>query len=119
MIKFSVIEKTQRGINKADVDESAPETVMISADASARIRPDVAAPVLSELCHRIQNENALQLRAFRLILLTTNLNQATNFWERDLGVPQVGVSNQTEGVRQWARIYRGAALKSPLDQSLS
>lgn len=112
MIKLSVIENAQRGINKADVDGSPPETVMISADASARIRPDVAAPALSELCQRIQNENALQLRAFRLILFTANLNEATNFWERELGLPQVGVSNQAEGVAVGKNLSWGSTEES-------
>jgi len=56
MIKFSVIENAQRRINKMDVDGSAPETVMISAMHRPRIRPDGAAPVISELCQRIQDE---------------------------------------------------------------
>jgi len=94
-----------------DVDGSAPETVMISADAS-RIRPDVAAPVISELCHRIRDENALQLRAFRLILLTANLNEATNFWERELGLPEVGVSNQAEGVAVGKNLSWGSTEES-------
>ena len=98
MISFSVIGDGQLGISRATVDDSAPETVMIGADASARIRPDVAAPAISVLCQRIQNENELQLRALRLILLTANLGQASNFWEQELGIPQVGVSNQAEGV---------------------
>jgi hypothetical protein len=112
MSKFLVIEDAQRGINKADVDGSASETVMVSADASARIRPDVAAPVIWELCQRIQNENELQLRAFRLILLTGNLNEAANFWERELGLPQVGVSNQTEGVAVGKNLSWGSTEQS-------
>jgi hypothetical protein len=112
MIKFSVIENAQRRINKMDVDGSAPETVMISADAPARIRPDVAAPVISELCQRIQDENTLQLRPFRLILLSANLNEATNFWEQELGLPQVGVSNQAEGVAVGRNLSWGSTEES-------
>jgi len=85
---------------------------MVSADGSSRILPEVAAPVLSQLCQRIQNENSLQLRAFRLILMTAKLSEASNFWERELGQPQVGVSNQAEGVAVGKNLSWGTSEES-------
>jgi hypothetical protein len=111
-MEFSVIEGTQHAVSKADIDASAPESVIVGADASARVQLPEAAPVLSQLCQRIQNENTLQLSSFRLILVTRNLAEAASLWEQALGLPPMGVSNQPEGVAVAKKISWGGTQES-------
>src|ERR1035441_7821844 len=111
-MKFSAIEATQRAISKSDIDASLPESVIISADVSVRVQLAAATPVLSQLCQRIQNENTLQLSSFRLILMAGNLAEAVSPWEQALGRPQMGVSNQPEGVAVAKKITWGCTQES-------
>jgi hypothetical protein len=70
----------------------------ISFHSSARCsEPAVVAKSLLGLVQRVQTEHALLLDPLRLILVTANLGEAVNFWNRELGLPESGVSNQAEG----------------------
>ena len=93
------IERTAREIDKAQIDTAPPGAMTISIHSSARC-PDPAAVAESLLClvHRVQSEHDLLLIPLRLILVTGNLGEAVSSWQRALGLPEAGVSKQTEGV---------------------
>jgi hypothetical protein len=87
-----------REIDKTDVDQCPLGSLMIRADTSNRLRLDVAGQPLLQLCQRIQNEHDLCLNPLRLFLLTADLAETASRWQRALGMPEAGVSNQPEGV---------------------
>jgi hypothetical protein len=59
--------------------------------------PQAIAQALQGLVDRVQAECHLVLQPLRLILLTDNLAEAANFWNRELGLPEAGVSGGAVG----------------------
>src|ERR1035441_10529792 len=85
----------------------------ISFHSSARCsEPAVVAKSLLGLVQRVQTEHALLLNPLRLILVTANLGEAVNFWNRELGLPESGVSNQAEGSVVGKHMFWGTDLES-------
>ena len=87
-------------IDKAFIDASPPG-IDITIDSSARTGgqdPRVIAESLHRLLQRMGNEQPpLLLQPLRYILVTANLCEAVNYWNRALGLPEAGVSSQPEG----------------------
>jgi hypothetical protein len=92
-------QPTPCGIDKAEVDLSPPGIdVIIQSWPYAAPEPAVGAESFFALVRRVENEHALVLIPLRLILVTANLGEAVNCWNRALGLPESGVSQQPEGV---------------------
>ena len=93
------LERTAREIDKAQIDASTPGSMTISLHSSARCpEPAVVAESLLQLVQRAQREHDLMLDPLRLILVTANLGEVVNSWNRELGLPESGASSQAEGV---------------------
>jgi hypothetical protein len=92
-------EPTPCGIDKAQIDLSPPGIdIIIQSWPSAAPAPAVGAESFFGLVRRVENEHALLLMPLRLILVVANLGEAVNCWNRALGLPESGVSQQPEGV---------------------
>jgi hypothetical protein len=92
------IQTSMREMNKTEIDVSPPGSLMISADASTSVKPVTCVEAFDRTLLRIRNEHALVLGPLRLILLTAELGNAVRRWQRALGLPEAGVSQQPEGV---------------------
>ena len=84
--------------DKAAIDASQPGSMTITADATARVQSSVFGEALSRLLQRIQKEDKLVLSPLRLVLLTAQLGNVVTRWQRALGLPEAGVSQQPEGI---------------------
>jgi hypothetical protein len=92
-------EPTLCGMDKAQIDLSPQGIdVIIQSWLGAAPEPAVGAESLVELVRCVESEHALLLMPLRLILVTANLAAAVNCWNRALGLPETGVSQQPEGV---------------------
>jgi len=91
-------EISTQGVNKTEIDLSLPGSMIISADDSARFKPAAFVEPLESILKKLKNEHALVLNPLRLILLTAELGNAVTRWQRALGVPEAGVSQQPEGL---------------------
>lgn len=83
--------------DKAAVDASLPGSLTISADSSARIQSSAFGEALSPLLQRFQNEDAIVITPLRLVVLTAELGNVVSRWQRALGLPEAGISQQPEG----------------------
>ena len=83
--------------DKAAVDASPPGSLTISADSSARVQSSAFGEALSQLLQRFQNEDAIVLTPLRLVVLTAELGNVVSRWQRALGLPEAGISQQPEG----------------------
>jgi hypothetical protein len=93
-------EITTHEMDKTAIDAS-PLGITVSVHSSARcgnFRPDVVADSLSRLFQRVRNEHAIDLSPLRLVQVTARLGEAVSHWERAIGLPESGLSNQPEGV---------------------
>jgi hypothetical protein len=90
-------ETSTREPDKAAIDASQPGSMTISADASAHVQASAFGDALLRLLQRIQKEDALVLSPLRLVLLTAELGNVVSRWQRALGLPEAGVSQQPEG----------------------
>lgn len=90
---------TPCGMDKAQVDLSPQGIdVIIQSWPAAAPEPTVGAKSFSGLVQRMESEHGLLLTPLRLILVTANIGEAVNCWNRSLGLPETGVSQQAEGV---------------------
>jgi hypothetical protein len=91
---------THGDIVKEQVDASPLGRLTISIHSSARCQqsPQAIVDSLSQLLQRVQNECALYIDPLRLILVTADIGQAVITWQKALGLPEAGVSQQPEGV---------------------
>jgi hypothetical protein len=90
---------TPCGMDKAQIDLSPQGIdVIIQSWPSAAPEPTVGAESFYGLVRCVENQHALLLMPLRLILVTANLAEAVNCWNRALGLPETGVSKQPEGV---------------------
>lgn len=90
--KISTLE-----MDKSAIDGSLPGSMMISADVSARVEPSAFREAFLRLLERIQNDGVLLVSPLRAVLLTAELGNAVRRWQRSLGLPESGVSQQPEG----------------------
>lgn len=90
-------EITTHEPDKAAVDASLPGSMTISADASARVQSSAFGDALLRLLQRFQNDDAIVLTPLRLVVLTAELGNVVSRWQRALGLPEAGVSQQPEG----------------------
>jgi hypothetical protein len=92
-------EPTPCGMDKAQIDLSPQRiNVVIQSWFSTAPEPAVGAESIFGLVQRVEKDHALLLMPLRLILVTANLEEAVNCWNRALGLPETGVSQQPEGV---------------------
>jgi len=75
-----------------------PAPASCSISGTGEHSPEAIAQALVGLIDRVQTESHLNLQPLRLIQVTANLGEAANFWNRALGLPETGVSQQPEGV---------------------
>jgi hypothetical protein len=87
-----------RKVDKAEIDASPPGSMTIRADSSARVKPANCAQSLNQMLESMQSEHALVLNPLRLILVTGEVGNTVVRWQRALGLPEAGVSEQREGV---------------------
>jgi hypothetical protein len=84
-------------LDKAAVDASLPGPVTISTDSSAHVELSTFADAFSCLFQRVQGEHGLVLHPLRLVLVTADLGNVTRRWQRAVGQPESGASEQPEG----------------------
>ena len=84
-------------LDKAFIDAYSPGIRIVFNSATGEHSPQAIAHALLGLMERVQSENHLVLQPLRLIQLTANLGEAVNFWNRELGLPEAGVSSGAMG----------------------
>ena len=102
-------------IDKAFIDASAPgiDIVIDSSSRTGQYERGAIAQALFRLLQRMENQQTpILLLPLRFILVTANLSKEVNFWNRELGLPESGVSNQTEGSVVGKHMFWGTDLES-------
>jgi hypothetical protein len=89
-------------VDEANIDkkfiDAYPHGVRIVLNASTGEHSASAiADALQGLIDRVSTESYLALQPLRLILVTADLAEAANFWNRELGLPEAGVSMGAAG----------------------
>jgi hypothetical protein len=86
----------QANIDKAFIDASPSGLHMVTLGVGDYSHDDID-QALFRLVDRVQSECHLLLQPLRLIVVTENLGEAANFWNRELGSPEAGVSDGAVG----------------------
>jgi hypothetical protein len=89
-------------VEEATIDknfiDAYPQGMRIVLNASTgEHSPQTIADALQDVVDRVCTERCLALQPLRLILVTANLSEAANFWNRELGLPEAGVSGGAVG----------------------
>jgi hypothetical protein len=87
-----------REVGRAAIDISPPGSITVHVDPSARLEAAVAADAIWRVLQQVQSEVKLVLTPLRLIVLSAKLDEVVSRWQRDLGLPEGGVSKQPEAV---------------------
>jgi hypothetical protein len=90
-------EIEQAKIDKAFIDAYPPGIRIVFNSGIGDHSPQAIAQALQGLVDRVQAERHMVLQPLRLILITANLAEAANFWNRELGLPEAGVSDGAVG----------------------
>jgi hypothetical protein len=85
-------EVEEANIDKAFIDARLPGIRIVFNSGSGEHSPQTIADALLGLVDRVHTESGVILQPLRLILVTANLAEAANFWNRELGLPKAGVS---------------------------
>lgn len=93
------IEKSVSTIDKAAIDASQEDSWLIYSERAHVVSAENFSNAIDRILRRMQEHGTyLDLRPLRLILLTSELHDRAKDWQRQLGRPEAGVSQQTEGV---------------------
>lgn len=92
------LEKVEEAnVDKAFIDAYPPGTRIVFNSGTDEHSSRAIAQALVGLIDRVQTESHLLLQPLRLIQVTANLGEAANFWNRELGLPEAGVSDGAAG----------------------
>jgi hypothetical protein len=114
-------EVEEANIDKAFIDACPPGIRIVFNSGTAEHSPQTIADALLGLVDRVHTESDVILQPLRLILVTANLAEAANVWNRELGLPEAGVSagavgkhiswgNDLESARSIVIIHAGIAI---------
>src|ERR1017187_5925457 len=105
-------QKNGPPLDKNAVDASAPGSLTISMDPSTRA--DLQPAIIGEALHRvIQNAKPpLFLGPLRLVIVTAEIGEAAKYWQRALGLPEAGTSDQPEGKAAGKHVSWGSDAES-------
>ena len=90
-------EVEQANIDKAFIDAYPPGIRIVFNSGTGDHSSQAIAHAIQGLVDRVRAERHLVLQPLRLILMTANLAEAANFWNRELGLPEAGVSDGAVG----------------------
>jgi hypothetical protein len=93
------IENPLSPIDKAAIDASKEGSWLIYSERSHVVSAEDFSNAVERMIRRMEEHGTyVDLRPLRLILLTPELHDRAKDWQRQLGRPEAGVSQQQEGV---------------------
>ena len=92
------LEKVEEAnIDKAFIDGHPPGIRIVFNSGIGEHPAQTIADALIGLADRVCTEGHVVLQPLRMIVVTANLAEAVNFWNRELGFPEAGVSGGAVG----------------------